>query len=60
MTLTSQDKSAAGMQNISATGYFKCKENHFETRPFHAKFVENRLRNAKDSENPIYNVNQGP
>ena len=25
-----------------ATGYFRCKENHFETRPFHAKFEENR------------------
>ena len=28
--------------NIPATGYFQCKENHFETRPFHAKFEENR------------------
>ena len=29
---------------------FQCKENHFETRPFHAKFEENRKRNAKDRE----------
>ena len=25
-----------------AKGYFQCKENHFEARPFRAKFEENR------------------
>ena len=29
--------------------YFQCKENHFETKPLHAKSEENRLRNAKDT-----------
>ena len=35
-----ENKSSAGMQHT--TGYFQCKENNFETRPFHAKFEENR------------------
>ena len=36
------NKSAASMQNTSPRDIFQCKENHFETRPFHAKFEENR------------------
>ena len=31
-----------GHATYPATGYFQCKVNHFETRPFHAKFEENR------------------
>ena len=43
-----------------ATGYFQCKENHFETRPFHAKFKIGKEMPKIESEKPIYNVNQGP
>ena len=35
-----EDKEVKALHD--ATGYFQCKENHFETRPFHAKFEENR------------------
>ena len=40
-------------------GYFQCKENHFETRPFHAKFEVNRKAMPKIDEKTIYNVIQG-
>ena len=35
--ILNQNKSAAGMQHTPPRD-----ENHFETRPFHAKFEENR------------------
>ena len=41
-SVTCQSIKALQACNIPTEGYFQCKENHFETRPFHAKFEENQ------------------
>ena len=42
-------------------GYFQCKENHFETRPYMQSLKKIGKEMPKiESEKSIYNVNQGP